>query len=1561
MKTKLSHPFATAFAALLILLTAASLRAGTITVVDLPATGTDAASDISTNKHYVCAFDYGNSATPPSNINGVPITQFGWPGASNNHFATTNAVDANFGGQVVFTTGGPNNNQLANTSNLGQGSGASQADGNMQALYADIIYPGGVGNPGAWIQQEFDNLTPGQLYSLRIYYRYWGNTPGSRQIEVYFNGEGTQEAYSNNPIAEDAGGAHYIKYDFTAATTNVFCLITNDIQGDAALLWGATLEDDSYPSAPVITHQPSSVRANAGSSNHFMVTATGYPVPAYQWYFNTSSNYTGATIVTNTVDGRITGSATNTLTITNAGSADGGYYFAIITNNSGAVTSSIVNFQVDYVPAVTQQPSSAEVKGGNSTNFNVTVGIGVPPLAYQWYFNTSSNYTGAMIVTNTVGGRISGAASNTLTITNAGAADIGYYYCVITNNYGATTSAIVNLQVDLLPVITSQTPTGSFSMFANQTETLSVTVGGGLQGRAYRWFTNGVADGTGNSATYYASAASSASGETFQCIVTNNFGAATSAVVTLTTINPLPAGVTSSPYSTSVLALNPAFYWPMHETAAPAPGDIETNYGSLGALGTAYYADWAVNNGAPGSNSVLHQIPGALANGSDEGVNLLDPGITASGGVTTNSYLLVPHTSPLTTLTPPFTIELWMMATNTGFGDLVSQDGTTLNVGNANNTYGGRVTWGAGSGYSSANTIFQVYNGITTGSGYNTNKWHYVVVTCDGSTYTIYVDNAQAGSAAVTFKPDSWDPLTIGAGLWNGGGVTRQTAMSLDEVAIYTNVLTADEISNHWAIATNSSSGPSDYYNAVISDNPLLYYRMNSPSYTGWPATNTWPVLNNYGITAGNGVYMPGVAPGSVAGPGFYGLFDTTNAMPGNGVSAFADAGYNPALNPTGHTPFSITACFKGNPADSRFQNIVGHSDNSWRIAVDPTGKLHFNAGAGGEITSAGVYNDGNWHQVVGAYDGTSNYLYVDGVLDSQTLAGTNGITGSANDVLLGADPQYLTVNTGAGRQFAGDLCEVAFFNNALTAAQVKTLFDAIGAPVTTVSTPVLSRVGSATMFSVTANGSSPAYQWYFNTVSNYDGATTLTDGGGVSGSGTARVTITDVNAYYFAVATNNWGAATSSIVQVPQVLTALSAGKPIWNQAGQSNIIVMFSDVVDPITATTAGNYSLDNGATVHSATLAASNEVVLTTSVLNPATSYTLTVQNVENYFGVTQTPSSTDLAVGVYPANLALWVSADTGLTTNSDGTVTQWNDLSGNGNNLLGATPYSFNDPLLTNSATGQPVVYFNATNGTYGTALYANDAPSLEITGDMSVVAVVNFPVPAFGGGIGEIVSKTGYNNPNVPAPYDYHAADNGLSLLRGDGNTGATDYGTSSGSATISSGQPHIFGFSETGNAVTHYLDGQAVGTSGFNRSFVIANAADQGQPVFVGGREDNTKYNAEKLSGNLYELIVAGSAISGYDVAQLDKYFTARHHLVNTTPTNIVTAVTGSQGTGYQLTLSWPADHTGWTLQAQTNSLAVGINTNWVDVSGSGATNQVTVPLASTNGCVFYRLIYRQ
>lgn len=57
----------------------------------------------------------------------------------------------------------------------------------------------------------------------------------------------------------------------------------------------------------------------------------------------------------------------------------------------------------------------------------------------------------------------------------------------------------------------------------------------------------------------------------------------------------------------------------------------------------------------------------------------------------------------------------------------------------------------------------------------------------------------------------------------------------------------------------------------------------------------------------------------------------------------------------------------------------------------------------------------------------------------------------------------------------------------------------------------------------------------------------------------------------------------------------------------------------------------------------------------------------------------------------------------------------------------------------------------------------------------------------------------------------------------------------------------------------------------------------------------------------------------------------------------------------GNQIQIIWPQDHTGWSLQVQTNLPG----TNWVTVPASALTNQMAFPINPANGSVFFRLVY--
>lgn len=807
-------------------------------------------------------------------------------------------------------------------------------------------------------------------------------------------------------------------------------------------------------------------------------------------------------------------------------------------------------------PAIIAQPypypSVRMVNGGaGAFIYEAVVANGTPSLSYQWYFNTTSNYAGAeALVDDNV--NYTNSQTSEVTITNLTAANTGYYFCIVSNSYGSVTSAIVNVQVQVSPVITAQSPGGPFSLYPNQDASLSVTAGGAPP-FTYQWYTNGVADTTaGTGPTYSVTGAQAVmNGFTYQCVVANGSGSATGALDTLTTLS-WPASIAHSSYSTDLLALNPTAYWPMHETEAPLIGDVETNYGTLGAVADGYYQDW-------NTPVVTHNAPGALAGDSDTAVSFYN---------LANDALVIPHTSPLTTIKYPYTLEAWVkpQADNSGGvgsymvimgqGGGAGLDNGPGRAGFALQYSGTPDTFSLVIWTNSANT--SDYEQKTTQS-YPPGQWYHLAVTYDGTNVTYYVDGQEAGylpgiptsGFPSQMLPDSWSPFTIGAGRWGGSGTTANAFIGeIDEVAVYTNLLTQTQIENHYQAGTSASS---NYFQTVEGDSPLLYYRMDSPPYVA-PPKSDWPVLTNYGTAAINGVYVPSTVPGGAYGPVVAGL-SGTNAMPGNQVSAYADAGIYPAINPVNTDAFSCSFWFKCNPADPRWNGFMSGNDGTWRCLLNPSGQAQ---GHGNSDTASPVIdNDGLWHQFVLTFQPSNgivlgvtpssqmfgtNDVYVDGLLVKSSIsAGTNNPTSHPGpDVLLGdefgdTDP----VTNSGGRSLAGAMCEAAFFyHSVLSPTQIRSLYDAAEVKAYVAIQPQSAAVNQNAAFTntVTGNGSDPlSYQWYFNTSSNYSGATMLTDNARITGTATSALADSSVApgdaGYYFVVVANGYGSATSSIV----------------------------------------------------------------------------------------------------------------------------------------------------------------------------------------------------------------------------------------------------------------------------------------------------------------------------------------------------------------------------------------------------------------------------------------------
>jgi len=187
-------------------------------------------------------------------------------------------------------------------------------------------------------------------------------------------------------------------------------------------------------SSPAISVQPQDQSVVQGIDAAFSVLASGQAPLAYAWY------YEGALLLD---DGYHTqGAASPQLIISNALTDDAGSYWVTVSNRHGMVTSKVATLTVIVPPSVTTQPSNQVVSLGVNVAINATA-TGSSPLSFRWQKD------GVNLTDN---GHVSGANDSTLTISSVQPGDIGNYRLIVTNVYGATTSAVGNLMVQPLMV-----------------------------------------------------------------------------------------------------------------------------------------------------------------------------------------------------------------------------------------------------------------------------------------------------------------------------------------------------------------------------------------------------------------------------------------------------------------------------------------------------------------------------------------------------------------------------------------------------------------------------------------------------------------------------------------------------------------------------------------------------------------------------------------------------------------------------------------------------------------------------------------------------------------------------------------------------------------------------------------------------------------------------------------------------------------------------------------------------------------------------------------------------
>ena len=222
-----------------------------------------------------------------------------------------------------------------------------------------------------------------------------------------------------------------------------------------------------------------------------------------------------------------------------------------------------------------------------------------------------------------------------------------------------------------------------------------------------------------------------------------------------------------------------------------------------------------------------------------------------------------------------------------------------------------------------------------------------------------------------------------------------------------------------------------DYPNAVLSQNPPVYFRLSETTVPAPPVT-TAANLGSLAAT-GNGTYEG--SQGFFRGfPGA--LADSDTAAQFDGSSQDVLVPYNAALNTS---TFTIEGWLNAKSVAANCALSCGNfasPRSGWLIyqysAAGQNGyemRMYYNVGTGVAADAVGVTASvvGSYVHVVGTFDGTTARIYLNGL-----LAGTSTPTHTYVPGLSG--PFSIGMRADAGFRWAGTADEVAYYNTALDA-----------------------------------------------------------------------------------------------------------------------------------------------------------------------------------------------------------------------------------------------------------------------------------------------------------------------------------------------------------------------------------------------------------------------------------------------------------------------------------------------------------------------------------------------
>jgi len=273
----------------------------------------------------------------------------------------------------------------------------------------------------------------------------------------------------------------------------------------------------------------------------------------------------------------------------------------------------------------------------------------------------------------------------------------------------------------------------------------------------------------------------------------------------------------------------------------------------------------------------------------------------------------------------------------------------------------------------------------------------------------------------------------------------------------------------------------------------------------------------------------------------------------------------------------SVAGWFKVDAFDTSWQALIAKGEGSnWRIHRRGGESGFAHAGGVGEGPAGGPVDDGAWHHFAAISDkdavnfGTA--LYIDGVQYTM-FAGVPNLAANGRRVMIGENPDAL------GRQWEGELDDIAMWNRVLTEAEIGQLFKSPLSELLGAVQGDADKDGMPDEFEL-ANG--------FNPNDPSDAAKDF-DGDGVS------------NLDEFKAGTN------PSDITKPMIVVSAAT-------ASYTSIDLTFSEDLDPATVV-AGNFTITPSLAV-SAVSYAKKIVTLTTAAQAPgATAYTVAVKGVKD----------------------------------------------------------------------------------------------------------------------------------------------------------------------------------------------------------------------------------------------------------------------------------------------------------------------------------------------------------